>query len=114
MNVDTTGCCTEMVPKDDTNTPKHSSYGVARALHALHQKKPQAPEPVPAPKIQDIQRMLEMPCGDGCSAHCSPACSTGKESVIFFRGVNHSLGISGNPYKNMKSRTQKPEISLEN
>lgn len=72
----TIGCCTEMVPKDDTNTPKHSSYGVARALHALHQKQPQAPEPVPAPKIQDIQRMLEMPCGDGCSAHCSPACST--------------------------------------
>jgi hypothetical protein len=71
----TIGCCTEMVPKDDTNTPKHSGYGIARALHVLHQKPPETPEPVPAPKLQDIQKMLEMPCGDACSAHCSPACT---------------------------------------
>jgi len=73
----TIGCCTEMVPKDDTNTPKHSGYGIARALHVMLQKpKEETPaEPVPAPKIQDIQKMLEMPCGDACSAHCSPACT---------------------------------------
>jgi|ERR1711973_323687 len=74
----TIGCCTEMVPKDDSNTPKHSGYGLSRALHVMLQKpaEPAQTTVVPAPPIQDIQKMLEMPCGETCSAHCSPACST--------------------------------------
>lgn len=71
----TIGCCTELIPKDDSNTPKHGGYQVAPALRVMLQKPDREYEPLPVPKIGDIQKILEMPCGEYCSAHCSPACS---------------------------------------
>lgn len=73
----TIGCCTEMVPRDDTNTPKHGGYHVAPAMRVMMQKPDKEDDaPVaPPPKVADIQKLLEMPCGEYCSLHCAPACT---------------------------------------
>lgn len=72
----TIGCCTEMVPRDDTNTPKHGGYQVAPVMKVMMQKPDKEEPPIaPPPKVADIQKLLEMPCGEYCSLHCAPACT---------------------------------------
>ena len=40
-------------------------------------------KPAPIHKIPDKQMLLEMPCGEYCSAQCAPTCTSGKFFLSF-------------------------------